>query len=98
MCSTRAHPSSGAISGPERPPSRASTSWWSIRRFHDAGREDQSLGQAFVQYAARVLRKGGTLWLVANRHLPYEATLSDAFRTATSRAEAHGFKVYEAVK
>jgi 16S rRNA (guanine1207-N2)-methyltransferase len=66
--------------------------------FHDAGREDQSLGQAFVQYAARVLRKGGTLWLVANRHLPYEATLADAFRTVTSRAEAQGFKVYEAVK
>ena len=44
--------------------------------FHDAGREDQSLGQAFVQYAARILRKGGTLWLVANRHLPYEATLT----------------------
>ena len=66
--------------------------------FHDAGREDQSLGQAFVQYAARILRKGGVLWLVANRHLPYEATLSDAFRTVTSRAEAQGFKVYEAVK
>ncbi len=66
--------------------------------FHDAGREDQSLGRAFVHYAARVLRKGGSLWLVANRHLPYEATLTEAFRTVTSRAEAQGFKVYEAVK
>ena len=49
--------------------------------FHDGGTEDQALGQAFIRRAAEALRPGGTLWLVANRHLPYEATLSAAFKT-----------------
>ncbi|ATQ40920.1 class I SAM-dependent methyltransferase [Caulobacter mirabilis] len=66
--------------------------------FHDGGAEDKSLGQAFIRQAASLLRKGGVLWLVANRHLPYEAVLADAFRTATPRADAGGFKVIEAVK
>ena len=66
--------------------------------FHDAGTEDRQLGQTFIRQAAALLRKGGTLWLVANRHLPYEALLSELFRTATPRADQGGFKVIEAVK
>ena len=66
--------------------------------FHDGGREDKALGQAFVQQSQRVLRGGGTAWLVANRHLPYEALLSTAFARVELRAECGGFKVYEAIK
>jgi 16S rRNA (guanine1207-N2)-methyltransferase len=66
--------------------------------FHDAGTEDRQLGQTFIRQAAALLRKGGTLWLVANRHLPYEALLTELFRTATPRADQGGFKVIEAVK
>jgi len=66
--------------------------------FHDGGAEDRALGQAFITAAARALRKGGTLWLTANRHLPYEAPLNAAFARVGLRAEAGGFKVYEAVK
>ena len=66
--------------------------------FHDAGTEDRQLGQTFIRQAASLLRKGGTLWLVANRHLPYEALLTELFRTATPRADQGGFKVIEAVK
>ncbi len=35
--------------------------------FHDGGVEDKALGQAFIRRAHQVLRKGGRLWLVANR-------------------------------
>ena len=64
--------------------------------FHDGGGEDRALGQAFIQRAAATLRKDGVLWLVANRHLPYEAVLKDAFARVTSNAEQGGYKVFEA--
>ena len=66
--------------------------------FHDGGAEDQSLGQAFIRRAAEALRPGGALWLVANRHLPYEAVLKSAFKRVTPKVEASGYKIYEAVK
>lgn len=64
--------------------------------FHDGGAENKSLGQAFVRRAHQLLRKGGAVWLVANRHLPYEGVMKPLFTTVTLRAESHGFKVYEA--
>lgn len=66
--------------------------------FHDGGTEDRRLGVAFVNAAAAMLRKGGTCWLVANRHLPYEAPLAAAFARAEVRADAGGYKVIEARK
>lgn len=66
--------------------------------FHDTGAEDRSLGVAFVQSAAQMLRRGGVCWLVANRHLPYEAALSAAFATVTVHADAGGYKIIEARK
>lgn len=66
--------------------------------FHDLGAEDKALGQAFIRRAAQVLRKGGVLWMVANRHLPYEAVLTSLFRQVALKAEGGGFKVYEARK
>jgi 16S rRNA (guanine1207-N2)-methyltransferase len=66
--------------------------------FHDAGTEDRRLGQDFIRTAAGMLRKGGLLWLVANRHLPYEAELGGAFRTVRPVADQGGYKVYEAVR
>ena len=64
--------------------------------FHDGGGEDRALGQAFIQRAAAALRKDGVLWLVANRHLPYEAVLGQAFARVTLKAEQGGYKVLEA--
>ncbi|MBL8771476.1 MAG: class I SAM-dependent methyltransferase [Phenylobacterium sp.] len=64
--------------------------------FHDGGAEDRDLGVAFVRAAAAMLRKGGTCWLVANRHLPYEAPLREAFASVDVRAEGGGYKVFEA--
>ena len=66
--------------------------------FHDGGVEDRALGLAFVQRSHHMLRDGGTAWLVANLHLPYESVLSTAFSQISLRAEKGGFKVYEAKK
>ncbi|ACK51170.1 methyltransferase small [Methylocella silvestris BL2] len=66
--------------------------------FHDAGEEDRALGQAFIRQAASMLRKGGALWLVANRHLPYEGALKPLFREFAPKIEASGYKVFEAIK
>lgn len=66
--------------------------------FHDGGAEDRALGQAFIRRAAGALRTGGALWMVANRHLPYEAPLAEAFKRVTPRGETGLYKIYEAVK
>ena len=66
--------------------------------FHDGGAEDKRLGQAFIRQAAGMLKKGGVLWLVANRHLPYEADVNEAFKRVRMAADAGGYKVFEAVK
>jgi 16S rRNA (guanine1207-N2)-methyltransferase len=64
--------------------------------FHDGGREDQSLGLVFIRKAAASLRKGGVCWLVANRHLPYEAEMAPLFSSVTLKGQTGGYKVYEA--
>lgn len=66
--------------------------------FHRAGIEDQALGAAMIGRAAEALRPGGALWLTANRHLPYEATLKARFASFTLKSEAQGFKVYQAIR
>ena len=66
--------------------------------FHDGSAEDRRLGRAFIRKAAEMLRKGGVLWLVANRHLPYEAELNAAFARVRPVADQGGYKVFEAVK
>ncbi len=64
--------------------------------FHHAGAENPALGLAFIQRAKAILRPGGVLWMVANRHLPYERALGESFKKVERRADAGGFKVYEA--
>jgi len=66
--------------------------------FHEGGGEDKTLGQAFIASAAAALRKGGALWIVANRHLPYEAILGESFAKVRLVAEGGGYKVFEARK
>ncbi|MGY1528787.1 class I SAM-dependent methyltransferase [Luteimonas sp. A649] len=67
--------------------------------FHSPnGRERPDIGRAFIAAAAQALRPGGRLWLVANRHLPYEQALGAGFGEARLVAQEGGFKVVEAVK
>jgi len=66
--------------------------------FHDGGAEDRRLGQAFIRKAAEMLKTGGVLWLVANRHLPYEAELNTAFKRVTPAGDGGPYKLFECVK
>lgn len=61
--------------------------------FHASRRAEPAIGQAFIRTAATALRPGGRLWLVANRHLPYEATLEACFERLEVVAQAEGYKV-----
>lgn len=47
--------------------------------FHVARQADPALGAAFIRAAAGLLSLSGTLWMVANRHLPYDAVLQACF-------------------
>ena len=62
--------------------------------FHRGRAAEVSLGQAFIRSAARILGTKGQLWLVANRHLPYEQTLEDAFHTVQSLGQDSSFKLF----
>lgn len=67
--------------------------------FHALGRGDRpDLGRAFIAAAAAALTPGGSLWLVANRHLPYEEALGAGFGQVRTVAQEGGFKIIEAVK
>jgi 16S rRNA (guanine1207-N2)-methyltransferase len=67
--------------------------------FHALGRHERpDIGRAFIVAAAAALKPGGRLWLVANRHLPYEAVLDANFGAVRTVAQHGGFKVVEAVK
>jgi 16S rRNA (guanine1207-N2)-methyltransferase len=64
--------------------------------FHEGRAAEPELGAAFVAAAARVLKPGGRLWMVANRRLPYEAALDAAFARWEKRAEEGVYKVIAA--
>ena len=51
--------------------------------FHTGRSADPGLGQAFIRAAAGMLSLSGTLWMVANRHLPYDEILRACFHEVT---------------
>jgi 16S rRNA (guanine1207-N2)-methyltransferase len=57
--------------------------------FHNGKKEDASLGEMFIQKAWASLVPGGQLFLVANRHLPYEKTVAGL----TILFEGQGYKI-----
>jgi len=64
--------------------------------FH-AGRDaDPALGLAFIGAAARALAPDGVLWLVANRHLPYDRALKALFREVQEIGGDAAFRVTRA--
>lgn len=66
--------------------------------FHTSRTPDPALGVAFLQAAARLLAPHGTLWLVANRHLPYDRTLASLFRDVEEIGTDARFRLTRAAK
>ena len=64
--------------------------------FHYLGRAMPSLGVDFVKVASRNLKKSGTLWMVANRHLPYEDAIQRHFSSFSELSGSKKFKVIRA--
>ena len=64
--------------------------------FHSGRQADPRLGAAFIASAARLLTGAGRLWMVANRHLPYETVLAEYFAKVTEIGGDTRFKVIEA--
>ncbi len=64
--------------------------------FHTGRKPQPELGLAFIATAARLLTNRGKLWLVANRHLPYEASLASLFSAHEIIAETGTFRVWQA--
>ena len=67
--------------------------------FHTHARADRpDIGRRFIATAAQSLLPGGRLWLVANRHLPYEQALGAGFERVRIVTQQHGFKIVEALR
>jgi 16S rRNA (guanine1207-N2)-methyltransferase len=67
--------------------------------FHaQRGIDRPDIGKRFIAVAADSLRPGGKLWLVANRHLPYELVLSENFESVRTVVQQHGYKIIAAVR
>ena len=64
--------------------------------FHVGRADAAGLGQAFIQAASRALKPHGSLYMVANRHLPYEATVAACFKQYEIIEDSGGYKVIRA--
>jgi 16S rRNA (guanine1207-N2)-methyltransferase len=65
--------------------------------FHAQGSMDRpDIGRRFISVAAQSLHPGGQLWLVANRHLPYEEVLAEGFDGVRMIAQQQGYKIIAA--
>ena len=64
--------------------------------FHTGRKAEPALGLAFIAAAAQALGPRGSLWMVANRHLPYERALERHFVTHEVLAETGAFRVWQA--
>ena len=64
--------------------------------FHVGRADAAGLGQTFIQAASRALKPHGSLYMVANRHLPYEATVAACFKQYEIIEDSGGYKVIRA--
>ncbi len=62
--------------------------------FHQGRAAEPQIGLGFIRKAADILLPGGTLWLVANRQLPYEACLDQCFGHVKTLEQTPHFKVF----
>ena len=66
--------------------------------FHTGSKGTPALGQGFIAAAARLLVPHGKLWMVANRHLPYEAALREHFRNVDELPGDGAYKLFHATR
>ncbi|MDX3928286.1 MAG: class I SAM-dependent methyltransferase [Shinella sp.] len=61
--------------------------------FHEGHAADHGLGAAMIRMAAKSLKSGGRIMLVANRGLPYEPVLADVLKESGEICRNARFKV-----
>ena len=61
--------------------------------FHQGTKTSLDLGLQFINKAAAILKPGGQMLMVANRHLAYEETLKANFTKSKNLRETQGFKI-----
>jgi 16S rRNA (guanine1207-N2)-methyltransferase len=66
--------------------------------FHTSRAATPALGQAVIEAAARALKPGGRLYLVANRGLPYEPVLKANFASFETLADNNKFRISRAIR
>ncbi|MCE9518774.1 MAG: class I SAM-dependent methyltransferase [Verrucomicrobia bacterium] len=66
--------------------------------FHEGRKPEPMLGLKFIEAAANALKPGGELWLVANRHLPYEKDLQATLATSEIVIQSGSFKVMRGIR
>jgi 16S rRNA (guanine1207-N2)-methyltransferase len=64
--------------------------------FHATRAADPALGLAFIRAAQAMLSLSGTLYMVANRHLPYMPLLHDLFRSVEELGADPAFRLLRA--
>jgi 16S rRNA (guanine1207-N2)-methyltransferase len=64
--------------------------------FHQKREAEPDMGQRMIRTASAALKPGGRLLMVANRQLPYEKTLAEAFSSYSEVARDGMFKVLAA--
>ena len=64
--------------------------------FHDAADTQPELGRRFIDAAMNALLPGGSLWVVAHRHLGYQELLLSRFAAARVVVEQQGYQVLTA--
>ncbi len=66
--------------------------------FHNSRAAEPDIGRGFIAAAAAMLKPHGRLWLVANRHLPYETEAALRFHEVAEIAGDTRFKIIAAAK
>ena len=66
--------------------------------FHQSRKAEPELGRQFIHTAAKLLHAKGSLWMVANRQLAYEAALTAHFHTWEYLEQSPGFKCVRATR
>jgi len=66
--------------------------------FHAQQTRDVGLGQSIVAKGCQSLKRGGEIWMVANRQLPYEQVLGQYLKEQHTIIETQGFKIIRGVR